>query len=94
MSDEKHHISSYLSHILVLLGLIVLTVITVLITSFEMGPYNIAAALLIASIKGAIVLLYFMHLKFDHKIYGIMVAIVIAIFTAVLVITVFDYIFI
>ncbi|PKP47536.1 MAG: cytochrome-c oxidase [Bacteroidetes bacterium HGW-Bacteroidetes-11] len=93
MSDEKHHISSYLSHIMVLMGLIVLTVITVLITSVEMGPYNTAAAMLIASIKGAIVLLYFMHLRFDNKIYGVMVAIVIAIFAAVIVVTFFDYLY-
>jgi cytochrome c oxidase subunit 4 len=78
---------------MVLMGLIVLTVITVLITSVEMGPYNTAAAMLIASIKGAIVLLYFMHLRFDNKIYGVMVAIVIAIFAAVIVVTFFDYLY-
>lgn len=93
MSDEKQHISSYKSHILVLLSLIVLTAITVLITSVELGPYNTAAAMLIAVIKGTIVLLYFMHLRFDEKIYGIMVAIVLAIFTAVIVVTFLDYLY-
>ena len=93
MSNEKQHISSYKSHILVLLGLIVLTAITVLITSVELGPYNTAAAILIAVIKGTIVLLYFMHLRFDEKIYGIMVAIVLAIFSAVIVVTFFDYLY-
>lgn len=93
MSDEKIHISPYKSHILVLLGLIVLTAITVLITSVEMGPYNTTAAMIIASIKAAIVLLYFMHLRFDQKIYGIMVAIVVAIFAAVIVVTFFDYLY-
>lgn len=78
---------------MVLAALIVLTVITVLITSVEMGPYNTAAALLIASIKAAVVLLYFMHLKFDQKIYGIMVGIVMAIFAAVIVVTFFDYLY-
>ena len=93
MSNEKQHISSYKSHIQVLLGLILLTAITVLITSVELGPYNTAAAILIAVIKGTIVLLYFMHLRFDEKIYGIMVAIVLAIFSAVIVVTFFDYLY-
>jgi len=94
MENEKHHIvPSYMTHIMVLLGLILLTVITVLITSVELGAYNTAAAMLIASLKGAVVLLYFMHLKFDHKIYWIMVSLVIAIFTAVIVVTFFDYLY-
>ena len=93
MSDKNHHIVSYKSHIMVLMGLIVLTAITVLITSVELGPYNTAAAMFIAMIKGSIVLLYFMHLKFDEKVYGIMVAIVLAIFTAVIIITFFDYLY-
>lgn len=93
MSDKNHHIVSYKSHIMVLLGLIVLTAITVLITSVELGPYNTAAAMFIAMVKGSIVLLYFMHLKFDEKIYGIMVAIVLTIFTAVIIITFFDYLY-
>lgn len=93
MSEEKHHIVSYKTHFMVLAALIVLTVITVLITSVEMGPYNTAAALLIASIKAAVVLLYFMHLKFDQKIYGIMVGIVMVIFAAVIVVTFFDYLY-
>ena len=92
MSD-KIHIVSYKSHILVLLVLIALTAVTVLITSVEMGPYNTAAAMFIAMIKGSIVLLYFMHLKFDEKIYGIMVAIVLTIFTAVIIVTFFDYLY-
>lgn len=93
MSEKIQHITSYKSHILVLLVLIVLTAITVLITSVELGPYNTAAAMLIAMIKGSIVLLYFMHLKFDEKIYGIMVAIVLTIFTAVIIVTFFDYLY-
>ncbi|MBL7904862.1 MAG: cytochrome C oxidase subunit IV family protein [Bacteroidales bacterium] len=91
MSENNHHISSYKDHLLVLLILIFLTVITVAITSIELGPFNTAAAMLIASVKAAVVLLYFMHLKFDHKIYRITVGIVLAIYAAVIVVTFFDY---
>ena len=93
MSEHKNHISSYTSHIVVLLSLLLLTVLTVTITSVHLGPFNTAAAMLIASIKGAIVLLYFMHLKFDEKIYRFMVTLVLAIYAVVIIITFFDYLY-
>lgn len=94
MSEDKHpHIVEYKNHLLVLLLLIGFTVLTVAITSVELGPYNTAAAMLIASIKAVIVLMYFMHLRFDQKIYRIMATIVFAIFAAVIVVTFFDYLY-
>ena len=93
MSEDKNHIVPYKDHLLVLFLLISLTVITVAVTSIELGPYNTAAAMVIASVKAVIVLLYFMHLKFDNKIYKIMTAIVLMIFTAVVLITFFDYLY-
>lgn len=93
MSEHKNHISTYKSQFLVLLSLIVLTVLTVTITSVHLGPFNTAAAMLIASIKATIVLLYFMHLKFDEKIYRFMVTLVLAIYVVVIIITFFDYLY-
>lgn len=93
MSEHKNHISTYKSQILVLLTLIMLTILTVTITSVHLGPFNTAAAMLIASIKAAIVLLYFMHLKFDDKIYRFMVTLVLAIYSVVIIITFFDYLY-
>ncbi|MDD3743703.1 MAG: cytochrome C oxidase subunit IV family protein [Lentimicrobiaceae bacterium] len=93
MSEEKTHVVSIKTHLLVLFTLIVLTAITVLITSIELGPYNTAAAMIIASAKALVVLLYFMHLRFDEPIYRIMFGLVIAIFAAVIVVTFFDYLY-
>jgi cytochrome c oxidase subunit 4 len=53
----------------VLLGvyavLVVLTIATVAITSVNLGALNIWAALAIAVAKAALVVLYFMHLRYD-----------------------------
>jgi cytochrome c oxidase subunit IV len=92
MSKETSHISSYKDHLLVLSILITLTVLTVAITSIELSAFNTAAALLIASTKAAIVLLYFMHLRFDQRVYLIMTVLVLALIVVVIGITVFDYI--
>ena len=93
MSEHKTHISTYKSHIVVLLCLVLLTILTVTITSVHLGPYNTTAAMVIASIKASIVLLYFMHLKFDEKIFRFMVTLVIAIYLVVIIITFFDYLY-
>lgn len=91
--NNNKHIVPYKTYFLVLGALLFFTLLTVLITRIQLGPLNTAAALLIASIKGLIVLLYFMHLKFDQKIYAIMVGIVMTVFAALIVITFFDYLY-
>lgn len=91
MSGENHHISSNTSHLLVLGALLVLTAASVAVTSLEMGKYNTLVAMLIAGAKATIVLTWFMHLKFDNKIYAIFTAAVIVIFLLVLYVTFFDY---
>lgn len=92
-SENSHitHISSYKDHLMVLGFLITLTIITVGITSIELSAYNVVAALIIASIKATIVLLYFMHLKFDQKIFLLMTVLVLLLVASVIGITLFDY---
>lgn len=46
-------------------ALLVLTLITVKVTDFELGNFNIWVALLVALIKAGVVALYFMHLRWD-----------------------------
>jgi cytochrome c oxidase subunit IV len=93
MSETKTHITSYGNHLFILLCLIALTIITVAITSVQLGAFNTSAAMLIASTKAALVLIYFMHLKFDEKIFRFMVTLVLAIYAVVIVITFFDYLY-
>ena len=49
----------------VFVALLVLTYITVAVTSFDLGSLNLWIALGVATIKGALVVLYFMHLRYD-----------------------------
>ena len=48
--------------------LMVLTLTTVLASFAELGPFNIVVALLIATIKGTLVVLFFMHLRYSPKL--------------------------
>ena len=68
MSENKHHITPLKTYLIVFLSLLVLTAITVYSAQYDFGSFNIVLALLIASIKSSLVLLFFMHLYYDNKI--------------------------
>ena len=70
-----------------------LTFVTVAVTNVNLGALSVTTAMLIASIKATLVLLYFMHLKFDQKIYRFMVTVVLVVFFMVIIFTFFDYLF-
>ena len=92
-NDKNHHIVSFRTYFFILMGLLVLTFLTVAVTSIELGPLTVFTALLLASTKSFLVLTYFMHLKFDEKLFRIMVGLVILVFIIVMVITFLDYSF-
>jgi cytochrome c oxidase subunit 4 len=69
---HQHHDSSiYLKTLVVLF---ILTAITVGASYINFGSGNVAIALFIASIKAILVALFFMHLKDDKPMYGIIAA--------------------
>lgn len=65
--EISQHISSYKTLGLVLLSLLFLTGVTVGVSYVDMGFFNVPMALLVASIKATVVLLFFMHLKYEGK---------------------------
>ena len=68
MSENKHHIISMKVYIIVFVSLLFLTVITVFSAQIDLGSFNIILALLIATVKSSLVLLFFMHLYYDNKV--------------------------
>lgn len=69
MSSAQEHILTYKQLLGVLAILMVLTIITVLASTIDLGALNIWLALLIASVKASFVLLFFMHLKYESKVF-------------------------
>lgn len=68
---SKNHIVPSKTYLSVLISLLVLTVITVGVAQIDFGALNAFFAMLIATIKAGLVLLYFMHLKYDDKLYWV-----------------------
>lgn len=67
--------------------------VSVEITRIELGTLTVTAALFIAGIKAALVLTYFMHLKFDNSIFRIMLIGVILLIGVVIFVTFLDYLY-
>ena len=67
---QTHHVLPLKIYFSVAGALFILTALTVLVAQYHFGEWNIIVALLIACIKGSLVALYFMHLKYDNKLYG------------------------
>ncbi|HEY2510865.1 MAG TPA: cytochrome C oxidase subunit IV family protein [Polyangiaceae bacterium] len=61
------HIASVQFYVGILGALMFLTLLTVGVASIHLGPLNLAVAIIIASLKATLVILFFMHLKYDNK---------------------------
>ena len=48
--------------------LMAMTITTVLVSRVEIGPFNVVVALVIATIKATLVVLFFMHLRYSPKL--------------------------
>jgi cytochrome c oxidase subunit 4 len=68
-SGTKHHIIPFKVYIYVLISLLILTALTVAASRVNFGEWNVVIAILIASMKAGLVLAFFMHLKYDDKLY-------------------------
>ncbi len=63
------HIVPLSVYIKVLISLLTLTALTVAVAQLDFGILNTVIALSIATIKATLVLLFFMHLKYDNKMF-------------------------
>jgi cytochrome c oxidase subunit IV len=52
-------------------ALLALTAITVLVSRIHLGEANVVAALGIACLKATLVALFFMHLKYEHRFFRV-----------------------
>jgi cytochrome c oxidase subunit 4 len=92
MSDHTdHQIVPYRVYFIVWLGLLALTVVTVGVSYVDMRNVAILTAVLIASVKCTLVLLYFMHLRFSKLLYTAMILAVLGTYAIFIGLTFADY---
>ena len=71
-------------------ALIVLTAVTVAISFVHFGPFNLLIAMLIAAGKATLVALFFMHLKYDSKLYMTIFVASVVFLAVFIILTMFD----
>jgi len=91
MTNAEIHITNYRVYGWVLLALLVLTTLTVTVTWIDLSALTVLIALVIASVKSFVVLRYFMHLRFESRLFTIFVLMVLSIYVLVIILTFFDY---
>ena len=91
--SEETHLVPYRTYVFVWLALVGLTGLTVAAAFADMKHLSIFTALAVATLKSTLVLLYFMHLRYENKLFGIMFIAAIATFAVFLALTFADYSF-
>lgn len=88
--SHKQHIMPLRTYLAVAAALFVLTAITVIVAQFHFGEFNLIVAMAIAAVKASLVALFFMHLKYDSKIYMVIFLIAIIFLALFIILTLAD----
>ena len=90
--EEKqgHYIVRTNTFVLVWTALVMLTGVTIMAAEMRMGEWSMLANLLIASTKASLVLWFFMHLKYEKRIFKMLFLVPIATITIIIGMTFFD----
>jgi cytochrome c oxidase subunit IV len=88
----EHHIVTPLQYAYVFGTLLLFTGITVLAANRELGIFNPIVALGIASFKAVVVILFFMHVKYQSKLIKLTVGAGFFTFLALVAMTLSDYV--
>lgn len=88
-NDSQPHVT-YGTYVLIWFGLLVLTGLTVTVAGMSLGRLSIFTAILIAAFKSGLVLYYFMHLKYEVRLFKIMLFIAVAAIVVFIGFTFFD----
>jgi cytochrome c oxidase subunit IV len=91
MSDkQQHHVLPLSTYLSVGGALLVLTLITVWVAQYQLGEWNLIVAMAVAATKATLVLLFFMHLKYDNKMYAFTFLIAVVFLAIFIVFTMLD----
>ena len=90
-SESTHiHILPLGLYLKVAAALFVLTGTTVWVSYYHFGAFNLLVAMLIAVTKATLVALFFMHLKYDNKMYALVFVAALAFFASFVFLTMAD----
>ena len=95
IGEEKFHPVKPKTYVLVWVGLLILTGVTVSLAGMDLGRLSVLVALIIAAVKSWLVLNFFMHLKYEKGLllFKLMIPGILALLVLFIGITFFDVAF-
>lgn len=67
-ADPQHHITSIPTYLMIFGALMVLTILTVIAANIQLGWLNTPVALIIATVKATLVIMFFMHARHSTRL--------------------------
>ena len=90
MTENNSPRVSSRTFVLVWIALLILTGVTITAAYLKMGAWSMLANILIATTKASLVLWFFMHLKYEKKLFKILLFVPVATVTFIIGLTFFD----
>jgi cytochrome c oxidase subunit IV len=87
----SEHIVSPKVYFAIFALLMIFTAATVAAAFMDLGPFNLVVALGIATIKATLVVLYFMHVRYNPKLIWLAIALAVSWLGVLVVVTLSDY---
>jgi len=89
-TEHDQHVLPIRTYLGVAAALLVLTATTVWVAGHDYGEWNLIVAMAVAVVKATLVVLFFMHLLYDKKVYGLVFIASILFLGVFIVLTMFD----
>lgn len=83
----KKNVKPYSTYVLIWLGLLVLTGFTVTVAGLNLGTLPVLGVIAVAVTKSTLVVLFFMNIRYEDRIFKLMLGIAIFILTIILLTT-------
>jgi cytochrome c oxidase subunit IV len=88
---HSHHIVPVSTYLIVFAVLLILLVITVAVAFVNLGNFNLPVALVIAIVKGILIVMFFMEVKYQSRLVWVFAASSFVFLLIMLVLTMNDY---
>lgn len=90
--EKKNH-TPFSTYIMIWFGLVMLTGITVTVAMLKLGSLSIFGAIAIATVKSTLVVLFFMHIKYEDKVFKAMLWLAIGVLAVIMLLTFADTVY-
>jgi cytochrome c oxidase subunit IV len=87
------HAVNPLLYVAVWAALVALTGTTISVSFLNMERFTVFTAMIIATVKAGLVMLYFMHIRYEKPLYAAMILFVLATYAVFIILTFSDYSF-